>query len=171
MDGMEGRGQRRVGGKEGEGGEGWGWRPERERGMGARAGGARGARDGGGRLGAWVRLVGGGELGGGGDGSGDAMWPVWRGEVAAAGRRGCECGGTARWRVRGGGIARWQVRLGGRSDCELAGAGWDLWGVGAVMGTAGRRRGWDGWPGQRRLDVGGVRREGVSGGWWMWRGE
>ena len=77
MDGMEGRGQRRVGGKEGEGGEGWGWRPERERGMGARAGGARGARDGGGRLGAWVRLVGGGELGGGGDGSGVCCGWCW----------------------------------------------------------------------------------------------
>ena len=117
--------------------------------MGARAGGARGARDGGGRLGAWVRLVGVGELGGGGDGSGDARWPVWRGEVAAAGRKGFECGGTARWRVRGGGIARWQVRLGGRSDCELAGAGlglvgcrggdgdcWEVAGMGRMAGAA-----------------------------------
>ena len=41
-------------------------------------------------------------------------------------------------------IATWRMR------------GWDLWG-GAVMGTAGRRRGLDGWPGQRRVDVGGVK--------------
>ena len=72
----------------------------------------------------------------------EMLGPVWRGEVA--GQRPVD--------VRGGE--------------ETGSVGW--WGR---LGTAGRRRGWDGWPGQRRLDVGGVRREGVSGGWWMWRGE
>ena len=66
------------------------------------------------------------------------------GGCGAEGLRGGRCG----W--EGGAIASWRVR------------GWDLWGAGAVMGNAGRRRGWDGWPGQRRVDVGGVRREGVS---------
>ena len=65
-------------------------------------------------------------------------------EGLRGGRYGWEGGASASWRVRG----------------------WDLWGAGAVMGTAGRRRGWDGWPGQRLVDVGGVRREGVSGGGW-----
>ena len=59
-------------------------------------------------------------------------------EGLRGGRYGWEGGVSASWRVRGG----------------------DLWGAGAVLGTAGRRRGWDGWPGQRRVDVGGVRREG-----------
>ena len=117
-----------------DGGEGWGC--EGCEGWGRKTGGV-------------CAVGGGGELGGGGDGSGDARWPVWRGEVAAAGRRGCERGGPARWRVRGGGIARWQVRLGGRIDCELAGAGlglvgcrggvgdcWEAAGMGRMAGAA-----------------------------------
>ena len=98
-----------------------------------------------------------------------------------AGMLGGRCGG-ARWRLRGGGDASAEGLRGGGCGAEgLRGGrcgweggvtaswrvrGWDLWGAGAVMGTAGRRRGWDGWPGQRRVDVGGVRREGVSGGGW-----
>ena len=66
--------------------------------------------------------------------------------MAGAGRRDCEVAGAA------------------GSDCELAGAGWDLWGAGAVMGTAGRRGGWDGWPGQRRVDVSGRVTAGRSAG-------
>ena len=69
-----------MGGKEGEGGEGWGWRPERERGMGGEGWGCDGCEG-------WERKAGGVcEVG---RGRGDTRWPVWRGEVAAAGRRGC----------------------------------------------------------------------------------
>ena len=63
-------------------------------------------------------------------------------EGLRGGRCGWEGGVSASWRVRGG----------------------DLQGVAAVLGTAGRLRGWDGWPGQRRVDVGRGRREGGSGG-------
>ena len=43
---------------------------------------------------------------------------------------------------------------------ETGSVGW--WGR---LGTAGRRRGWDGWPGQRPMGVRGARRKGVSGAW------
>ena len=67
------------------------------------------------------------------------------------------------WRVRGGGAVRWHVRgVGlGATGREVGVVG----GAGAVLGTAGRRRGWDGWPGQRPMGVRGARRKGVSGAW------
>ena len=128
-------------------------------------------------------------MGAEGWGRGCGWWGVesWEAAGMGAGMLGGRCGG-ARWRLRGGGDASAEGLRGGGCGVEgLRGGrcgweggaiaswrvrGWDLWGAGAVMGTAGRRRGWDGWPGQRLVDVGGVRREeGVSGGWWMWWGE
>ena len=76
MDGMEGRGQRRVGGKEGEGGEGWGGGQSGSEGWG-RGLGVRGVR----------------EMGAEGWGRGCGWWGAESWEAAGMGA-GCVVGGA-----------------------------------------------------------------------------